>query len=227
MFVNAGFFPADDDSLDQFARLYLEALPHADVMAVWFNPGEQRIVSEYCEQAPASSSCARCTACCTRNPGPRSSRASECWSSTRSRRRSSLSTRITGGSCSRIRRCCPSSSSRRCSHRRPSPATMTATRSWFDALAQTCERIGRESYDVALIGAGAYGLPIADIRQEPGSAGGAPGRSHAAALRHQRAPVGSRVSRATSSRCSTRYWVRPSAEETPEGASLVEGGCYW
>ena len=40
--------------------------------------------------------------------------------------------------------------------------------SWFDALAQTCERIGRESYDVALIGAGAYGLPIAAFVKSEG-----------------------------------------------------------
>jgi hypothetical protein len=38
---NAGFFPADDRSLDAFSELILAQLPQADVMGVWFNHYEE------------------------------------------------------------------------------------------------------------------------------------------------------------------------------------------
>jgi len=34
---NAGFFPADDVSLDAFAGLFLDNLAQVDIMGVWFN----------------------------------------------------------------------------------------------------------------------------------------------------------------------------------------------
>ncbi len=37
---NAGFFPADDASLDAFAELFLDNLAQVDIMGVWFNQYE-------------------------------------------------------------------------------------------------------------------------------------------------------------------------------------------
>lgn len=225
MSINAGFFPADDDALDRFSRLYLEALPHADVMAVWFNPGEQRVVSEHCGHARLVELCASY-----------SMLYAEPWSA-----------KLEGKRVLVIHPFAKTIESQYTNHRTQlfadptvlpdfelktllPPQTIAGNNngygSWFDALAQTCERVGRESYDVALIGAGAYGLPIAHFVKREGRQavhiGGATqllfgikGRRWEVESQDDIVPL------------FNPYWARPSADETPEGASLVEGGCYW
>lgn len=48
---NAGFFPGDDASLDQFCRLFLDQVRSTDVMAVWFNKFEDVICNDHCPEA--------------------------------------------------------------------------------------------------------------------------------------------------------------------------------
>lgn len=48
---NTGFFPERNDALDAFCRAYLDAIAQVDVMGVWFNIGEDRVVREYCPGA--------------------------------------------------------------------------------------------------------------------------------------------------------------------------------
>ena len=225
MFVNAGFFPADDESLDEFSRIHLEALPHADVMGVWFYPGERRIISEYCRQARLIEPCALY-----------SMLYSEPWTaqlegkrvlvvhpfaktieSQYAERRAQLFSDPTVLPEFELKTLIP-------------PQTIAGNndgyRTWFDALDRICERIGRESYDLALIGAGAYGLPIAAFVKSEGRQavhlGGA--TQLLFGIRGRRWEVESQDDIVP---LFNQFWVRASSEETPEGASLVEGGCYW
>jgi hypothetical protein len=75
------------------------------------------------------------------------------------------------------------------------------------------------------IGAGAYGLPLAAFVKEQGRqavhVGGATQLLFGVKGRRWEAESEDVVA------LFNDYWVRPSAEETPAGASLVEGGCYW
>ena len=48
---NAGVFPTDDASLDRFSQEYLRAISMTDVLGVWFNRNEHRIVERYCPDA--------------------------------------------------------------------------------------------------------------------------------------------------------------------------------
>ncbi len=48
---NAGFFPATAEDLDRFAREYLHAVGALDAVAVWFNPGESDLAREFCREA--------------------------------------------------------------------------------------------------------------------------------------------------------------------------------
>lgn len=48
---NTGFFPVRDDALDAFCLVFLDAIAQVDLMGVWFNIGEDRIVREYCPGA--------------------------------------------------------------------------------------------------------------------------------------------------------------------------------
>lgn len=86
------------------------------------------------------------------------------------------------------------------------------------------ERVLSLSFEVALLGCGAYGLPLA-----------------AAIRRHGRQAIhlggalqllfgiqGRRWDRdAQMQQLSNDRWIRPGARETPATADQIEGGCYW
>jgi len=95
---------------------------------------------------------------------------------------------------------------------------------WFAALAAMQAEMDRADYEVAIIGAGAYGLPLA---------------LHAAQTGHQAIQMsgatqllfGIRGKRWDThpeiSRLYNDAWVRPSAAEQPQNKEKVEGGSYW
>lgn len=96
--------------------------------------------------------------------------------------------------------------------------------SWFDALYwMECE-IMKEPFDIAIIGCGAYGLPLAAKLKEYGKQavhlGGATqllfGICGARWDHHE-----------IISKLFNENWIRPSDEEKPAGAETVEGACYW
>jgi len=100
----------------------------------------------------------------------------------------------------------------------------TDFRDWFAALDFMCERLSRETFDVAIIGAGAYGLPLA---------------AHVKRIGRQAVHLGGPTQILFGIRgrrwdampffaaLANEHWVRPSAGETPAGHEDVEGGCYW
>ena len=96
--------------------------------------------------------------------------------------------------------------------------------SWLDALESLQSRVLDLSFDVALIGCGAYGLPLAaGIKQAGRQAihlGGA--LQLLFGIRGRRWDNDPVILSMINHR-----WVRPSAEETPATAKLIEGGCYW
>ena len=97
-------------------------------------------------------------------------------------------------------------------------------RSWNDALTQLIERVSRVSFDVALIGCGAYGLPLgAAIKQM-----GKPAVHLGGALQLLFGIRGRRWETMPSYLpLMNDAWVRPSLNETPPLAGVVDGGCYW
>ena len=95
---------------------------------------------------------------------------------------------------------------------------------WFDALDSMKAAIDTKDYDVAIIGCGAYGFPLAAHVKRRGKkaihVGGATqllfgikGR------RWDNHPVISPF--------YNEHWVRPASEDVPIGADKVEQGCYW
>jgi hypothetical protein len=95
---------------------------------------------------------------------------------------------------------------------------------WFDALESMCRQIRETDFDVALIGAGAYGLPLAAFIKSLGRKavhlGGATqilfgikGR------RWDERPFFQQL--------YNEHWIRPRQEETPACAGAVESACYW
>jgi len=96
--------------------------------------------------------------------------------------------------------------------------------SWFDALEWMMEEIDRISFDVAIIGAGAYGFPLAAHIKRSGRKAVHLG----GATQLMFGIMGKRWEKDAALRpFVNEYWTRPLPSETPPSAPLVENGCYW
>jgi len=91
---------------------------------------------------------------------------------------------------------------------------------WFHALDHMKEQIDRTDYDIAIIGCGAYGLPLAAHIKRQGKKAVHLGGS-------TQFMFGITGKRWDGHPLINEHWVRPSADETPSLAKQVEGGCYW
>jgi hypothetical protein len=95
---------------------------------------------------------------------------------------------------------------------------------WFDALNYMCEQIANTQFDVAIIGAGAYGLPLAAFVKKLGKKaihlGGA--TQILFGIRGARWDE-----RPFFQNLFNEHWVRPLPSETPQNFTSVENGCYW
>lgn len=98
---------------------------------------------------------------------------------------------------------------------------------WFDALDDMTDQVLKQDFDIALIGCGAYGMPLAARIKKSGKqaihlGGITQGLFGIKCKRFDEAPDYGFVRK-----WYTDSWVYPSAEETPSAGKYVEGGCYW
>lgn len=96
--------------------------------------------------------------------------------------------------------------------------------SWFDALDWMKSEIDKKDYDIAIIGGGGYGIPLAAHIKKMGKKA-----IHMAG--NSQLLFGIRGKRWDGwpewSKHFNENWVYPSDEETPQNRSVVEGGSYW
>jgi hypothetical protein len=101
---------------------------------------------------------------------------------------------------------------------------LTPFDSWFDALASMTEQVVESDAEIVLIGAGAYGLPLAAAAKRSGKVGFHVG----GALQLLFGILGGRwADRPDVQSLKTDAWVRPSVSERPPGAEILEKACYW
>lgn len=93
---------------------------------------------------------------------------------------------------------------------------------WFDALEHMKECIASKDFDVALIGAGAYGLPLGAFVKSLGKQA-----VHTGGVTQVLFGIIGKRWENWYPWLFNEYWIRPSEEERPLNASRVEGGCYW
>lgn len=95
---------------------------------------------------------------------------------------------------------------------------------WFEALDSMKEQISKVDFDVAIIGAGAYSLPLAAYVKELGKVSVQMSGSTQIlfGIKGKRWDNIPEVSMHFN-----EYWVKPSNEETPKHSKKVEGGSYW
>lgn len=96
--------------------------------------------------------------------------------------------------------------------------------SWLEALKSMCIEIEKADFDVAIIGAGAYGLPLASYVKSLGKQA----ILMAGATQLLFGIKGRRwEDRSEYNKLFNEYWVHPSGMETPKDKEKVEGGSYW
>lgn len=96
---------------------------------------------------------------------------------------------------------------------------------WFDALESMKEQMTKCDFDIALIGCGAYGLPLTIHAKRLGKVA-----IHLAGWTQMLFGIyGKRWvdDQPEYARFIKDSWVRPTDNERPQGASRVEKGCYW
>lgn len=96
---------------------------------------------------------------------------------------------------------------------------------WFDAFDFMCEQISAIDFEIAIIGAGGYGLPLASfikttLKKKAVHLGGATQIMFGIKGKKW-------VENPSFSGLFNEHWISPSRSETPESFKSVEGGCYW
>lgn len=91
---------------------------------------------------------------------------------------------------------------------------------WFEALNYMENEVEKHDFDVALIGCGAYGFPLAAYIKRKGKQA-----IHVGGV--LQIYFGIKGKRWDNWGIYNEYWTSPSKEEIPANANKVENGCYW
>ncbi len=104
----------------------------------------------------------------------------------------------------------------------------TPFKTWFDALDHMKKQIDQMDFDIAIIGCGAYGFPLAAHVKRIGKKAVHLGGATQVLF----GIIGKRweedeANNYVMTHFANEHWVRPLATETPSGIEKVEAGCYW
>lgn len=95
---------------------------------------------------------------------------------------------------------------------------------WFEALDSMKRKIDKVNFDIAIIGCGAYGFPLAAYVKRIGKKavhlGGA--TQILFGIKGQRWDSDPFVSK-----LYNEHWIRPLKDDIPKNHESIEGGCYW
>ena len=221
--AQAGVHPNDSSTLDKFAELYLSCIPNLDMLGVWFHRAERllvkRVVGLDANLVPL-----RCFDPLATQPN---------WAASLSGRRVCVVhpfAKSIEAQYARRReifsdeRYLPDFDLQVVRAVQGIGGLSEDFSSWFDALDSMSEAMAKTRADIVLIGAGAFGLPLAVRAKEAGMTGFHVGGG----LQLMFGIIGRRWEGSESvSRLINEYWVRPLPEETPFASKAVENACYW
>lgn len=219
----AGVYPPQPSIFSRFCKTYEESLTHLDVLAVWFNWGEKAAHQRFANSASL-------VALTALDPIYHEQPWSQHLTGKRVLVVSPFADTIRSQFVRReqVWRSKPNvlPSFELLTLRSPLSAFLTppAYPDWFAALDAMCEQMAAIRFDVAIVGAGAWSLPlVAHAKRLGASAIHLGGGTQLLFGIHG----GRWESHPEVSSFRNEAWVRPSAEETPEAVRLIEGGCYW
>ena len=222
---NAGFFPLDDGSLDRFAALYLDCLTDTDLLVTYLYRHEAEICNRFCPEAGLVHP--TCLEPFWFTPP---------WSLALAGKKVLVVYPFADTIESQYRRkrrllfaspeILPPFELRTLQAVQSIAGSPVGFASWFDAYRHMCEAMAGIDFDVCLIGAGAYGLPLASFAKGLGKQA-----LHLGGLTQLLFGIkGKRWEELYADSIATlfnEHWVRPAPSDTPKNAGAVENGCYW
>lgn len=225
LYNNAGFFPIDKTSCNKLAEFFIECITKVDILGAWFNEGEDWVTEKYCPLAYL-----------TRLRALEPYYHENPWSEALAGK----TVLVIHPFAESIMHQYQENNTKLFADKRILPTftlkTIKAVQSiadnkqeipfkdWFEAYNYMCAQIQRKQYDVAIIGAGAYGLPLAAFVKSIGKQGIHIG----GATQILFGIFGNRwENNKIISGFRNEHWTRPALHERPRGLDKVEGACYW
>lgn len=222
--LNAGFFPKDVKLMSRYMDEMKEASRIVDVVGVWFNPFEDYILQKYAPQAV----CCQLTALepyFYETPWSRILKdkkvlvihpfAKSIEKQYNSKREELFRNELV---LPKFELCVQKAVQ--------TIAGQSDVRfsTWFDALEYMENKALENDFDIAIVGCGAYGFPLAARLKKAGKVvihlGGATQMLFGV--------KGSRWESIESFKdIINSHWIYPIEDEKPKGAEKIEGGCYW
>ena len=225
MQIASGFFPSDAKHMERFCEEMFAHLHQVDIMGIWYNEGEETICNKYCldttQYIPLPSIEPYYF---PENP----------WSKHLKGKKVLVIHPFTDSIMYQY------------THNRPKlfhnddilpqfelktiqavqsiAGAATGYATWFDAYRHMCDQILATDFDIALIGAGAYGLALGSfvksINKQAIHMGGASQLMFGI--------LGKRwMDNKDINKYFNEHWKKPYPHETPERAEKVENACYW
>lgn len=218
----SGFFPADREALNRFVELYMECCADIDLLGIW-NILLQSYLADECTVNAKLAELRMFEPYYFEHPWTRALQgkkvvvihpfAETIENQYRKRQQLFENKEILLEFELRCVKAVQTLAGNRCEHE-----------TWFDALEWMYEETMKEEFDVALLGCGAYGLPLAVKLKRAGKQAVHVGGS----LQLFFGIKGGRWdNHEVIGKLYNEYWVRPSEAETIQKSDAVEGGCYW
>ncbi|RZK12977.1 MAG: hypothetical protein EOO46_01035 [Flavobacterium sp.] len=218
----SGFFPFTQEAMDEFAQTYFSFLPNIDILAVW-NVGEENVAPYLSQQIRLINL-----------PSVEPYYFSNPWSQSLAGKKVLVIHPFSESILQQYKR-----RTKIFQNKDVLPlfdlqvikAVQTVAdntqgfHTWFEALNHMCMEIEKRDFDIAIIGAGAYGMPLANfVKTKIGKIaihmGGA--TQLLFGIKGKRWEQFPKVKV-----LYNEFWVNPSAAERPIGLEKVEGGSYW
>ena len=219
----SGVFPTDDNTLKKFCETYIASMSQADILALWGVGAEASVVHEYCKVSQY-----------TRLHALEPYYFDSPWSYELRGKKVLVIHPFSESIMKQYERrekifanhkVLPEFKDLICLKAVQSSACETTEySSWFEALEYMKRKIDKADFDVAVIGAGAYGLPLAcyckSIGKKAIQMSGA--TQILFGIKGRRWDQNRNISK-----FYNEFWIRPMKKETPEKSEKVEGGSYW
>ncbi len=220
MNVNAGFFPEGDEMLDRFSSLYMESLEEMDMIwSMWFSRYEDQLYRDYCRDKAIADY--DHTVFLHQHPRP--------WTEAlqgkkvlvihpfeASIRENYKKRKILFGNQSFL----PDFELLTLKAVQSAAGNRTEYSDWFEALNYMKKSMEKIDFDIVMIGAGAYGLPLGAYARRLGKKA-----LHIGGI--LQLFFGIRGKAWNKLGVYNEHWTVPREEETPVGYKQVEAGRYW
>lgn len=222
MEIISGFFPITDSNLNRFVELYIKLIPEIDILGVWHNYYEDIISRDYCPNAQLITL-----------PAIEPYYFDEPWSKHLEGKKvlvvNYFSESINNQFMNREhlfanKNVLPPFQLITLKSVWSGTGVKTKFKDWFEALESMKNEMAKIDFDVAIIGAGTYGFPLAAFAKELGKQaihmGGA--TQLLFGIKGKRWDNHPKISALYND-----FWNRPLVSETPEGNTLLENGTFW